>query len=394
MDEPAAQALPSLRGLALHAAPTGALDERATPADLDELVAVLTAQRALPEADRAFEGGDDVLDRLLRSTHVWRGGAAPPGDPATADDIQKHLVFFLTFDKNLFAREASVVRLLQDSTHWFNAVRSPSTPANDYHDADGDADNDVFELEWASRVTRLRAWRAALSAALETWWVGWIRAQEDLPPAIDMDHVGRQVFRTVSRQGIADWRELRDLVGALLSDATATPLAFRILREQQGDVPREEFTNSVYVLAKAALAQHIQRSLEYRAGVAYERRFVSEPTDEGLDEVVVVETVLLYKGLDGLTELFRARHREKIEEWDRFLEDYQPTGADTTAEEARQQMEELWEMRAAHLVNTSIIQHRLLGLMEEIRPPPPPTQADFPPLVATTPSSRAAARGA
>ena len=52
-----AHALPSLHGLALHARPTGALGGRATPAEIDELIAVLRAQRALPEADRALLAG-------------------------------------------------------------------------------------------------------------------------------------------------------------------------------------------------------------------------------------------------------------------------------------------------------------------------------------------------
>ena len=130
-----AHALPSLHGLALHARPTGALGGRATPAEIDELIAVLRAQRALPEADRAFEGDNDSLDRLLRSAVVWRGGQAPPGDPATPDDILEHLVDFLTFDTNLFAQNVTQSRLIEEATHWYNAVRQPDTPDDPYSQA-------------------------------------------------------------------------------------------------------------------------------------------------------------------------------------------------------------------------------------------------------------------
>ena len=73
--------LPSLSSLTMNATPTGRLG-RATAADVAELVAVLTAQRAQPQGARAFEGNNDSLDRLLRSAVVWQGGEAPPGDRA------------------------------------------------------------------------------------------------------------------------------------------------------------------------------------------------------------------------------------------------------------------------------------------------------------------------
>ena len=382
MGEPAAHALlPSLHRL-FHTAPIGALRERererARRADFDELVAVLTAQRALPEAERAFEGDNEVLDRLLRSAPVWRGDAPPPGD-ATVDDIQKHLVYLLTFDRKLFAQEATVLRLLDESTHWYNAVRPAGDDDNDSGPFDYDDGYELLTTTWEARRRRLNEWRVSLSMALRTWWIDWLEARNGPLRTVDTPHhqIGRGVFRAVSEGGIEDWRELRDFVQSLLFDSAATPLAFYEMRKNGHTAT--ECLDTTFDMAKGALVRHIRRSLEYRAGVEYANRYFSRPLEEQPDN-----TVLRY-GLDGLVLVFRARHRRHAEVWEAlangltiFRDMFGRGEHGPTVEEVWAAGGEFHRQRDAHLVTTTEIRDRLLAIVEELRPPPPPTDVDFP----------------
>ena len=382
MGEPEARALfPSLYRL-LHTAPIGAPRERerarARRADFDELVAVLTAQRALPEAERAFEGDNDVLDRLLRSAPVWRGDAPPPGD-ATVDDIQKHLVYLLTFDRKLFKQEATVLRLLDESTYWYNAIRPAGDDGNDSDPFDYD-DGYMLVTTWEARRQRLNEWHVSLSVALRTWWIDWLEARNGPLRTVDTPHhqIGRGVFRAVSMGGLEDWWQLREFVQSLLFETAATPLAFQEMRKHGHTAT--ECLDETYQMAKAALVRHIRRSLEYRAGVEYANRYFSRPLEQQPGN-----NVLRY-GLDGLVLVFRARHRMNVEGWGAlangltiFRDMFGRSQYGATAEELQAADEELQRQRDAHRVSTTEILDRLLAIVEELRPPPPPTEADFPP---------------
>ena len=159
--------LPSLHRLSLRAASTERIDETPIEDDFDELRVVLQRELDKPAGERVLEDADDaVYQRLLASVPVWRAYAelvrvsktvpdvegydakraaqtaainaaearfnaaisASAGAGATPKDVLEYVVDLFTSHSDLFTREQTVLRLLEDATTWHNAARSGAFP--------------------------------------------------------------------------------------------------------------------------------------------------------------------------------------------------------------------------------------------------------------------------
>ena len=362
---PAIPPLPSLSSLTMNATPTGSLG-RATAADVDELVAVLTAQRAQPQGARAFEGDNDSLDRLLRSAVVWQGGEAPPGDRATADDIQIELVDFLTFDKNLFAQDVTASRLIEEAILWFEEVRPPR---------DGGVvmgGDTVIRLvlpvqQLEEQEARIRTWRRTIVDVLEDWWTdgvtaGRIRRGNSLPTEVAM-------FANLRRNGISAFALVETFVFILVHNDA------HLFEGELEELARNDpVVQPLIQAAKRKLRDAIVASVEYRAFDTYFTRYLPHMRPFDLTEF------LLDKGIDGtlwiLSRFHESEERRIINSEDPRL----PPWADRhdyEEEDAR-----IEDMMRDHDVGQPEILARLLRLIEELTPAPPPTFTleEFPPL--------------
>lgn len=278
--------LPSLGQLTLHPTATGALGERATPADLEELVAVLTAQREEPQDDRAFEGGNEPLDRLLRSAAAWRdqGAQALPDDGATGDDIQKELVDFLTFDKNLFAQDVTASRLIEEAAIWYRKARAKEAALQIERDRAAET-RPVTGHEYVFPV---------VDRAIRTWFdnhsVEWLRERLYPPEYIEveadgLDEEGQalltqeaatapqwtserlryRIAREIDRNGMTDWYQLAEIVRRAVYDA----LPRHVVRDITRRFPR--FAADLYRELRSAALRKIHTSAEMRAVEQYAR---------------------------------------------------------------------------------------------------------------------------
>ena len=357
--------LPSLSSLAMNTTPTGRLG-RATPADVAELVAVLTAQRAQPQGARAFEGDNDSLDRLLRSAVVWQGGEALPGDRATADDIQIHLVDFLTFDKNVFAQDVTASRLIQEATIWFEEVRPPR---------DGGVvmgDDTVIRLvlpvqRLEGQEARIQTWRRTIVDVLEDWWTdgvttGRISRGNSLPTEVAM-------FANLRRSGITAFGLLETFVYLLVHDED--PVFEAEIEELSRNDP---VVQPLVQEAKTKLRDAIVASVEYRAFNAYLTRYL--PHMHPLD----ITEFLLDKGIDGTLSILSRLHEVEAHRIRDSETPRLPPWADRRDYE--EELARIEDMALDHDVGQPEILTRLLWLIEELTPPPPPTFTleEFPPL--------------
>lgn len=272
--------LPSLGQLTLHPTATGALGERATPADLEELVAVLTAQRAQPQEGRAFEGGNEPLDRLLRSAAAWRdqGAQALPDDGATGDDIQIELVDFLTFDKNLFAQDVTASRLIEEATIWYRNARAKEAALQIERDRAAET-RPVTGHEYVFPV---------VDRAIRTWFdnhsVEWLRERLYPREYIEgLDEEGQalltreaatapqwtsgrlryRIAREIDRNGMTDWYQLAEIVRR----AVYEELPFHVVRDITSRTPR--FAADLYRELRSAALRKIHTSAEMRAVEQY-----------------------------------------------------------------------------------------------------------------------------
>lgn len=355
------QALPSLGQLTLNATSTGALmrdSERATFADKDELLAVLEEQRTLPEAERAFEGGDDALDRLIRSAAEWAGMEAPPGDLATADDIQKHLVYFLTFDKKLFRREAVAVRLLEESTIWFETAK----------------ERDGVDQEDDDRRERVYQWRRSLAEEYYEWVLGWLHTTWGWD-----GQVTGGVHNFILNLHWLERGGLRHVVEFLLANIAADDLEFYRDRFYP-TLSTEEKADAVLELTETFFERHITATYEFKACIEYWAEFEVGGIIFDVDRSLLREQMLPL-GLDGGVKWLLQMHQYKLRELEDDFETYEgPAGS--TPQEYNEGLHLIYEEIQSHQVSRAEITADLLERVQRLTPPePPPFSVDhFPPL--------------
>jgi hypothetical protein len=360
------QALPSLSQLTLNATSTGALlrdSERATFADKDELLAVLEEQRTLPEAERAFEGGDDALDRLIRSAAEWAGMEAPPGDLATADDIQKHLVYFLTFDKKLFRREAVAVRLLEESTSWFETAKE-----RDGVDEEDEEDDD--------RRQRVLQWRRSLAEKYHEWVLEWLNTTWGWDGQVI---VSNAFHNFMSNAHLLERDGLRHVVTFLLLNIAADDLEFYRDRFYP-TLSTGEKADAVLELTEAFFERHVTATYEFKACIEYWAEFEVGGIIFDVDRSILREQMLPL-GLDGGVKWLLQMHQYKLRELVDDFETYRaPAGS--TWQEYNEGLHLIYEEMQSHLVSRAEITADLLERVQRLTPPePPPFSLDhFPPL--------------
>ena len=359
------QALPSLGQLTLNATSTGALlrdSERATFADKDELLAVLEEQRTLPEAERAFEGGDDALDRLIRSAAEWAGMEAPPGDLATVDDIQKHLVDFLTFDKKLFRREAVAVRLLEESTIWFETAKAKEPEAVDQEDDD--------------RRERVLQWRRSLAEAYYEWVLGWLNTTWGWDGQVTASNA---FHNFMSNAHLLERGGLRHVVTFLLLNIAAHDLEFYRDRFYP-TLSTEEKADAVLELTEAFFERHVTATYEFKACIEYWAEFEVGGIIFDVDRSILREQMLplgLDGGVEWLLQMHQYKLRERVDDFERYRG---PAGS--TQQEYDEGLHLIYEEIQSHQVSRAEITADLLERVQRLTPPePPPFSLDhFPPL--------------